>query len=103
MLSARYTLAQDALDRAFLGSGIQRVEAACPGCLDDLDGAMLLIREVKDGAIIDAVVADRSGYGDGPTVLDCDSCGRAIVPDIVVLRDRHRRCVVEIAELARVA
>jgi len=87
--------AQDALDRSFLGSGIQRVEAACQ-CGDDLDGALILIREVEDGEIVDTLVADR-GYGDGPTVLDCDACGRALAPDIAVLRDRRRRCELALA------
>jgi predicted RNA-binding Zn-ribbon protein involved in translation (DUF1610 family) len=101
-LNENAPLAQDTLDRAFLGSGIQHVEAACPGCGDDLDGAMLLIREVEDGEIVDTVVADRGGYGDGPTVLDCDSCGGEILPDTVVLRDRQRSAQ-EITDLSAVA
>lgn len=97
------TLAQDALDRAYLGSGIQRVEAACPGCGDDLDGRLTVIREVEDGEIVDTLIVDLAGNGDGPTVLDCWNCERELTEDVVVLRDRKRRSEREIRELAQVA
>lgn len=98
-----YTLAQDALDRAVLNEGARSVPAACPGCGDDLQGRMLLVRDQEDSGAFDSLVEDR-GHGDGPAVIGaCWTCDTQLLPDTVILRDRHRRCEDEIRELARVA
>ena len=103
MPPAEYPSAQAALDLAELNGGERTVPAACR-CGNDLDGRMLLVRDRDeiDNQPFDSVVHDR-GMGDGPTVFDCDECGSRLAADIVVLRDRHRRCEREISELAQVA
>jgi hypothetical protein len=98
----QYLSAQDALDLAVTHRGERSVPAACPGCGDDLQGRMLLIRDQEAGETYDTVVQD-TGRGDGPCILRCDACGRQLAPDVVVLRDRHGRCAEQIAELQAVA
>jgi len=104
MPDPRYPLAQDALDRAFLNQGVRSVPAACPGCGDDLHGRMLLVRDMERGQVYDTLVEDEHGDGDGPTVMGaCWHCDTELLPDTVILRDRHRRCECEIRELRAVA
>jgi len=92
MPNTRYTLAQDALDRAALNEGARSVQAACPGCGDDLNGRMLLVRDQERGQVYDTLIEDEYGLGDGPTVLGkCWHCDTELLPDTVILRDRQRR------------
>jgi hypothetical protein len=98
-----YTLAQDALDSAFLNDGARSVPASCV-CGNDLDGRMLVVRDRgEEGEVYDTLVQD-DGTGDGPSVLgNCWMCDRQLLPDTVILRDRKRRSEQEIRELAQVA
>lgn len=103
MPDAAYRFAVDLLDRAWLNHGaVQTVPARCR-CGEDLDGRMLVARQLgEDGEPFDTIVED-TGAGDDPTVFGCcDRCGRALVADALlerpVIRDRHRRCELALAE-----
>lgn len=102
-----YTLAQDALDRETRhGRTMPVAVAARCVCGDDLDGRMRVVRDRddRDGALYDTVVEAEPGTEDGPSVIrKCFECDRDLVPDVLILRDRRRRCEREVAELRAVA
>lgn len=96
MPDEHYRLAQDALDMEIRNGRLVpvAVPASCP-CGDDLDGRMHIVRDrdLSDGEFYDTVIEAELGTEDGPSVIrKCWTCDRDIVPDVLVVRDRQRRC-----------